>query len=756
MSVQYRPELGSISLMPCYSPSSSSDSLVFNAHHHSVDSQQASTAAGLAGLAAAGFGGLVKFRSQGSSPISPISPLSPLSPQDFSLVSDAAVYPGGGGVYNSPTCTVTSTSTNSSGNSGGGGGMSSATRRDTTTATTTGYLHQMHADAGAGAGGLGMAHYHHHGHHHHLHNGDMSMSSVTGGDAFHASIASSHPHQQQQAQHHHHLPYGAAAAIQRDAYANGGGNMMMHAQQPLQHQQQQQQHLLDTSCSIMDVAQPRTHNVAQMLQQLESALLDDDDSMCGAAAAGGGGGQEHHQGGGLLDPNLAFDIDQILYRSSPSPSDDTITNVDACASGASEECSSGGGGGLVVVHQQQQVQQQQEHYEQEQEQQHAMEELVPNKAFFGRNKLEELLVQCAEAVSNQDLGAAQELMAQLNQSVSIYGDPTQRLAAYMVEGLVARVASSGRRFHKVLKCKQPPNVELLSAMQILYEVCPYFKFGYMAANGAIAEAFKDETRVHIIDFEITAGAQWVTLIQALAARPGGPPHLRLTGVDDPQAQSSTGSLHDLGRKLTRLAKSVGVPFQFHAVPKKVTEVQPWELERRDGEALACNFALELHHVPDESVCTSNPRDRLLRMVKSLRPKVVTMVEQELNTNTAPFFPRFLEVLSYYAAIFESLDVTLARESKDRVNVEQQCLARDIVNIIACEGTERVERHEVIWKWRARMSMAGFKPYPLSSYVNTTIKTLLQSYCDKYRLKEEGGALYLGWQNRALITASAWH
>jgi hypothetical protein len=295
---------------------------------------------------------------------------------------------------------------------------------------------------------------------------------------------------------------------------------------------------------------------------------------------------------------------------------------------------------------------------------------------------------------------------------------------------------------------------------MLYEVCPYFKFGYMAANGAIAEAFQNEERVHIIDFEIAQGGQWVTLIQALAARPGGPPHLRITGVDDPgtglAGMSPTGGVELVGVRLGELAKSVGVPFVFHPVAKNGTQVEEWMLERQPGEALAVNFALQLHHMPDESVCTTNPRDRMLRMVKGLRPKVVTLVEQEANTNTAPFFPRFMEALSYFSAIFESLDITLPRESRERVNVEQQCLARDIVNIVACEDAERVERYELLGKWRARMTMAGFQPSPLSSSVNHAIKILLESYSDKYRLKEEGGALLLGWVNRPLIVASAWH
>jgi hypothetical protein len=46
----------------------------------------------------------------------------------------------------------------------------------------------------------------------------------------------------------------------------------------------------------------------------------------------------------------------------------------------------------------------------------------------------------------------------------------------------------------------------------------------------------------------------------------------------------------------------------------------------------------------------------------------------------------------------------------------------------------VERHELLGKWKAWMTMAGFQPYPLSSSVNHTIKTLLESYSDKYLIE----------------------
>ncbi|KAJ0253953.1 Scarecrow-like transcription factor PAT1 [Hirschfeldia incana] len=376
---------------------------------------------------------------------------------------------------------------------------------------------------------------------------------------------------------------------------------------------------------------------------------------------------------------------------------------------------------------------------------------------ISRRDLRADLVSCAQALSENDLMMAHSMMEKLRQMVSVSGEPIQRLGAYLLEGLVAKLASSGSSIYKSLnRCPEPASTELLSYMHILYEVCPYFKFGYMSANGAIAEAMKEENRVHIIDFQISQGSQWVSLIQAFAARPGGPPRIRITGIDDTtSAYARGGGLSIVGNRLAKLAKQFNVPFEFNSVPVSASEVKLKDLGVRPGEALAVNFAFVLHHMPDESVSTVNHRDRLLRMVKSLSPKVVTLVEQESNTNTASFFPRFKETMDYYDAMFESIDVTLPRNHKQRINVEQHCLARDVVNIIACEGADRVERHELLGKWRSRFEMAGFTSYPLSPLVNSTIKSLLKNYSDKYRLEERDGALYLGWMQRDLVASCAW-
>ncbi|CAL0322947.1 unnamed protein product [Lupinus luteus] len=376
---------------------------------------------------------------------------------------------------------------------------------------------------------------------------------------------------------------------------------------------------------------------------------------------------------------------------------------------------------------------------------------------FPSSNLKQLLIACAKALSENNMIGFDQLIVKARSAVSINGEPIQRLGAYMVEGLVARTEASGSSIYRALRCKEPEGEELLSYMQMLFEICPYLKFGYMAANGAIAEACRNENRIHIIDFQIAQGTQWMTLLQALAARPGGAPHVRITGIDDPVSKYARGDgLEIVGKRLAAMSEKFGIPIEFNGVPVFAPDVTRDMLDIRPGEALAVNFPLQLHHTADESVDLSNPRDGLLRLVKSLSPKVTTLVEQESNTNTTPFFNRFIETLDYYLAIFESIDVTLPRSSKVRINVEQHCLARDIVNVIACEGKERLERHELFGKWKSRLTMAGFRQSPLSSYVNSVIGSLLRCYSEHYTLVEKDGAMLLGWKNRNLISASAWY
>lgn len=55
-----------------------------------------------------------------------------------------------------------------------------------------------------------------------------------------------------------------------------------------------------------------------------------------------------------------------------------------------------------------------------------------------------------------------------------------------------------------------------------------------------------------------------------------------------------------------------------------------------------------------------------------------------------------------------------------------------------------------------MNMAGFVSSPMSSYVKQAIRAQVKnSYCDRYKVKEEAGTINFGWEDKILISSSAW-
>ncbi|GAB2303748.1 Belongs to the GRAS [Dionaea muscipula] len=270
-----------------------------------------------------------------------------------------------------------------------------------------------------------------------------------------------------------------------------------------------------------------------------------------------------------------------------------------------------------------------------------------------------VLIMCARAVADKDISTATKLMDALGQMVSVLGTPIERYTTYK----------------KLRYCDRPTGKELFSYVQTLAMICAYYKFAYVSSNVVIQEAMANEGRIHIIDFQMAMGSQWVSLIKSLAKRPGKPPFLHITGVDDENSAYACGRGRSLvGERLYKVARSCMVPFVFNAAAMSGCHVNRDDLSVWPDEAVAVNFPFMLHQIPDDGVSMFKHRYRLLRLVKGLRPKVVTLVEQEFNTNTAPFLPRFLETLDYYTAMFESVDVACPGDAKKRLNYnEQRCL-----------------------------------------------------------------------------------
>ncbi|XP_021284333.1 scarecrow-like protein 8 [Herrania umbratica] len=365
------------------------------------------------------------------------------------------------------------------------------------------------------------------------------------------------------------------------------------------------------------------------------------------------------------------------------------------------------------------------------------------------------IMEAASAISEGKTDVVNEILTRLAQVANSKGNSEQRLMECMLLALKSRVNSAEN---------PPPVAELFSkehaaATQLLYDLSPCFKLGFLAANLAILDATLDQSnanKLHVIDFDIGQGGQYINLLHALSDRGSGQPVMvKITAIAD---NAGDERLKMVGDKLSQIAERFGVCLKFNVVASlKLSDLSRESLGCEPDEPLAVNFAFKLYRMPDESVSVDNPRDELLRRVKGLAPRVVTLVEQEMNTNTAPFTSRVGEACGYYGALIDSIESTVSRDKAERVKLEEGLL-RKIANKVACEGRDRVERCEVFGKWRARMSMAGFELKPLSQSVAESLRARLNSgnrVNPGFTVKEENGGVSFGWMGRTLTVASAW-
>ena len=365
-------------------------------------------------------------------------------------------------------------------------------------------------------------------------------------------------------------------------------------------------------------------------------------------------------------------------------------------------------------------------------------------------RLVHTLMACAEAVQRDDAKLAEALVKQIGFLAVSQAGAMRKVATYFAEALA-------RRIYRLY----PQDSAFSDLLQMyFYETCPYLKFAHFTADQAILEAFSNKKRVHVIDFSMKQGMQWPALMQALALRPGGPPTFRLTGIGPPSLDNSD-HLQEVGWKLAQFAETIHVEFEYRGfVANSLADLDGTILDLREGEAVAVNSVFELHKL----LSRTGGIEKVLSAVKEMKPQIVTVVEQEANHNGPVFLDRFTEALHYYSTLFDSLEgcggggspSPSAVSSQDKVMTEMY-LGRQICNVVACDGPDRVERHETLAQWRTRFGSSGFEPVHLGSNAFKQASMLLALFNggDGYKVEENGGCLTLGWHTRPLIATSAW-
>ncbi|KAL3518171.1 hypothetical protein ACH5RR_020760 [Cinchona calisaya] len=371
--------------------------------------------------------------------------------------------------------------------------------------------------------------------------------------------------------------------------------------------------------------------------------------------------------------------------------------------------------------------------------------------------LRDLLTRCAHATASYDNWTANELLKQIRQHSSTCGDPTERLAHCFASALEARIAGMGTTLYASLTNKRASAADILRAYQAYIEICPFQRMSNIFANKSIARLTSKVSSIHIIDFGILYGFQWPCLIHGISLRPGGPPKLRITGIDLPQPGFRPAErIDETGRRLANYAKRFNVPFEFNAVAKRWDIITKEDLVIDKDEMLVVNCLYRLRNVPDETVVQSSPRDIVMNLIKKINPDM--FVHGVLNgTYSAPFFvTRFKEALYHFSSLFDMFEATLPRENQDRAMFEKEVIGRDVMNVIACEGTERVDRPDSYKQWQVRNQRAGFRQLPLNSEIMREVRTKVKaSYNKEFLVDEDSNWMLQGWKGRVIYALSCW-
>ena len=375
-----------------------------------------------------------------------------------------------------------------------------------------------------------------------------------------------------------------------------------------------------------------------------------------------------------------------------------------------------------------------------------------------------LLLTTATSVDENNLASALENLTELYQSVSLTGDSVQRVVAYFSDGLAARLLTRKSPFYDMLM-EQPTSEEEFLAFTDLYKVSPYYQFAHFTANQAILEAFEREEErnnraLHVIDFDVSYGFQWPSLIQSLSekATSGNRISLRVTGFG-----KNLKELQETESRLVSFSKGFGnLVFEFQGLLRGSRVIN---LRKKKNETVAVNLVSYLNTLS----CFMKISDTL-GFVHSLSPSIVVLVEQEGSRSPRTFLSRFTDSLHYFAAMFDSLDDCLPLESTERLRIEKKLLGKEIKSMLNydMDGVD-CPKYEKMETWKARMENHGFAGTKISSKSIIQAKLLLKMrthYCP-LQFEEEGGggfrvserdegrALSLGWQNRFLLTVSAW-
>ncbi|GLT42641.1 hypothetical protein SLA2020_166310 [Shorea laevis] len=267
-------------------------------------------------------------------------------------------------------------------------------------------------------------------------------------------------------------------------------------------------------------------------------------------------------------------------------------------------------------------------------------------------ELVHLLLSAAEKIGYQQFERAIRLLSRCEWIASERANPVQRIVYYFAEAVRERIdKETGWVTTKESRAREKNEIDHGLGSNLTSLTChqhlPFIQVLHFAEIQALIENVASSRKIHVIDLEIRSGVQWIILMQALAER------------DQPRVELL---------KITALGLVEG--------KEKIEETG-----KRTMVSRPC--CLEI----------------VMRVLKSLNPCPMVVIEVEGNHNSPSFVNRFIEALFFYSAFFDCPDSCMGQDVELRMRIESISY-NGIRNIVAMEGNERIARSVKLDVWRA--------------------------------------------------------
>ncbi|CAO2035203.1 unnamed protein product [Urochloa humidicola] len=381
--------------------------------------------------------------------------------------------------------------------------------------------------------------------------------------------------------------------------------------------------------------------------------------------------------------------------------------------------------------------------------------------------LHTMLIRCAEAVAVGDRSGVAGHLEGIRRHASPAGNGAQRLAHYLAAALEARLAGgTGTRLYRSLTARRGSLADYLTACRLYMAACCFIPVLFLFSGEAICAAAAGREKMHIVSYGLGHGLQWPDVLRRLGSRDGGPPEVRITGIDFPLPGFRPAQLvEETGFRLAECARRFGVPFRFRGIAAKSEDVSVGDLDIDPNEVLVVVSTFHFRSlVDDEGIVVTidgrerkmNPMDAVLSAIREMRPVVFINAVVNASYSTAFFPTRFREALYGFTALFDMMDAVLPRDSDKRLLLERDVLAQCAVKLIACEGADGALQPRSYKQWQARSQRAGLRQLPLDRGVVQMLRDKVKKEYHKcFEISEDKEWLLQGWKGRVLYALSTW-